>query len=149
MNCIVQLFVFLYVQRNTKSKVYKKNLHKLNPFFLLYIFSAESDLVTVSHIKEHFKRKRPLDTSLFTPETRTETLQNLYDAAAKTPVTVMDEMDRLVGGRRRSSEAFLCTPVLGQIRRKMESRIDMEIEARMVSLKKKGKNCEKIFVFNF
>lgn len=57
----------------------------------------------------------------------------MYEAAAKTPVPVMDELDRILGeNRRRSSDAFLCTPVLGQIRRRMKNKIDLEIEARMV-----------------
>lgn len=58
----------------------------------------------------------------------------MYEAAAKTPVPVMDELDRILGeNRRRSSDAFMCTPVLGQIRRRMKGKIDLEIEARMVS----------------
>lgn len=67
-------------------------------------------------------------------ETRTETLRELYDAAAKTPVPVMAEMDRILGHRdRRSSDAFMCTPVLGNLRRKLKTNVDFDIETRMVS----------------
>lgn len=68
----------------------------------------------------------------------------MYEAAAKTPVTVMDELDKILGeSRRRSSDAFLCTPVLGQIRHRMKNKIDLEIEIRMVSkaLKKNVQIC--------
>ncbi|XP_063706193.1 uncharacterized protein LOC134835252 [Culicoides brevitarsis] len=92
----------------------------------------ESDLITFANIKNHYKRKHEIQTSLFTPETRTDTLKEMYEAAAKTPVPVMDELDRILGeNRRRSSDAFMCTPVLGQIRRRMKSKVDLEIEARM------------------
>lgn len=103
--------------------------------FLSFLISAESDLITFANIKTHYKLEQKVETSLFTPETRTDTLKEMYEAAAKTPVPVMDELDRILGeNRRRSSDAFLCTPVLGQIRRRMKGRIDMEIEARMVSV---------------
>ncbi|XP_058467821.1 mucin-2 isoform X2 [Malaya genurostris] len=48
----------------------------------------------------------------------------------------MAEMDRLVGrdgSERRSSDAFLCTPVLGRTRRKHRAKIDMDIETRLPS----------------
>lgn len=46
----------------------------------------------------------------------------------------MAEMDRILGeNERRSSDIFLCTPVLGMTRRRMKSNIDVEIETRMVS----------------
>ena len=92
--------------------------------------------MTFVQIKNHYNTKYNIETSLFTAETRSETLQNLYDAAAKTPVPVMAEMDRIAGQRdRKSSDAFLCTPVLGQTRRKLQAKIDMEIETRLVSVK--------------
>ncbi|XP_053682668.1 uncharacterized protein LOC128733088 [Sabethes cyaneus] len=96
----------------------------------------ESDLVTFAQIKTHHRTKYHIDTSLFTAETRSETLQELYDAAAKTPVSAMAEMDRLTGQYgtgRRSSDAFLCTPVLGKTRRKLRAKVDMDIETRLPS----------------
>ncbi|KAL1375419.1 hypothetical protein pipiens_000703, partial [Culex pipiens pipiens] len=47
-------------------------------------------------------------------------------------------MDRILGQDgttpgRRSSDAFLCTPVLGQTRRKLKAKIDMDIETRLPS----------------
>lgn len=63
-------------------------------------------------------------------------MRQLYEAAAKTPVDAIDEMARLSGRRDRSgSDAFLCTPVLGQHRRRMRTNVDVEIETRMVSEK--------------
>ncbi|XP_055551773.1 uncharacterized protein LOC129734079 [Wyeomyia smithii] len=96
----------------------------------------ESDLVTFAQIKTHHCTKYHIDTSLFTAETRSETLQELYDAAAKTPVPAIAEMDRLAGTNgtgRRSSDAFLCTPVLGKTRRKLRAKVDMDIETRLPS----------------
>lgn len=87
-------------------------------------------------IKNHFQTNRTVATSLFTPETRSDNLRQLYDAAAKTPVNAMVEMDRIMGqAERRSSDIFLCTPVLGMTRRRMRTNIDVEIETRMVSKK--------------
>ncbi|XP_055586755.1 uncharacterized protein LOC129739372 [Uranotaenia lowii] len=96
----------------------------------------ESDLVSFALIKNHYSTKYTIETSLFTAETRSETLQELYDAAARTPVPAIAEMDRLAGysaNERRGSDAFLCTPVLGLARRKLKSTIDMEIETRLPS----------------
>lgn len=99
------------------------------------LISAESDLATFVQIKNHYQTNRLIDTSLFTPSTRSENLKQLYDAAAKTPVNAMEEMDRILGENdRRSSEIFLCTPVLGQTRRRMKLTIDVEIETRMVGI---------------
>lgn len=101
------------------------------PFFSV---AAESDLATFVQIKNHFQTNRLIDTSLFTPSSRSDNLRELYDAAAKTPVGAMAEMDRILGeNERRSSDIFLCTPVLGMTRRRMKSNIDVEIETRMVS----------------
>lgn len=59
----------------------------------------------------------------------------MYDMAAKTPVAAINEMDRIMGHRdRRSSDAFICTPIMGQTRRRMNKNIDIDIETRMVSL---------------
>uniref|UniRef100_A0A1B0GNQ2 Uncharacterized protein n=1 Tax=Phlebotomus papatasi TaxID=29031 RepID=A0A1B0GNQ2_PHLPP len=97
---------------------------------------SEGDLATFVHIKNHFKSTETFATALFTPATRSQAVRNLYEAAAKTPVCVMREMDRLLGqdGRRTSvAEIFMCTPVLGQTRRRIRCNIDVEIETRMVS----------------
>lgn len=100
----------------------------------LFFVAAESDLATFVQIKNHFQTNRLIDTSLFTPSSRSDNLRELYDAAAKTPVGAMAEMDRILGeNERRSSDIFLCTPVLGMTRRRMKSNIDVEIETRMVS----------------
>ncbi|XP_062536251.1 uncharacterized protein LOC134205216 isoform X2 [Armigeres subalbatus] len=96
----------------------------------------ESDLVAFAQIKNHHSTKYHIDTCLFTAETRSDTLQELYDAAAKTPVSAIAEMDRIAGYseyERRGSDAFLCTPVLGQTRRKLRAKVDMDIETRLPS----------------
>ncbi|XP_055678577.1 mucin-2 [Lutzomyia longipalpis] len=94
----------------------------------------EGDLATFVHIKNHFRAAQTFATALFTPATRSAAVRNLYEAAAKTPVSVMREMDTLLGqDERRASlaEIFMCTPVLGQTRRRMRRNIDVEIETRM------------------
>lgn len=59
----------------------------------------------------------------------------MYENAAKTPVPAIAAMDELLGqSDRRSSDAFICTPILGKIRRRMKNSIDIEIETRTVNL---------------
>lgn len=90
--------------------------------------------MTFLQIKNHFKTEYKITTNLFTVQTRTDTLQKMYDAAAKTPVPAIEAMDELIGIRgRRSSDAFICTPILERTRRRMKNKIDIEIETRMVS----------------
>lgn len=106
-----------------------------NSFFLLLFLTAESDLVTFIQIKNHFKTDYGIYTNLFTVQTRTDTLRKMYANAAKTPVPAITEMDEILGIRdRRSSDAFICTPIIGQIRRRMKNSIDIEIETRMVNI---------------
>lgn len=106
----------------------------MNNSILLHL-PAESDLVTFIQIKNHFKTDHAIYTSLFTVQTRTDTLRKMYENAAKTPVPAIAEMDEILGNTdRRSSDAFICTPIIGQIRRRMKNSIDIEIETRMVSL---------------
>lgn len=66
-------------------------------------------------------------------QTRSEAINKMYDAAAKTPVHVMGELDELMGIRgRRSSDAFICTPILERTRRRLKNNVDIEIETRKV-----------------
>lgn len=75
-----------------------------------------------------------MQTNLFTIQTRSDTLAKMYENAAKTPVPAIAEMDEILGHReRRSSDAFICTPILGKAQRRMKKSIDIEIETRMVS----------------
>lgn len=91
--------------------------------------------MTFIQIKNHYKTDYGITTNLFTVDSRTDTLRKMYENAAKTPVPVIAEMDEILGQRdKRSSDAFICTPILGQIRRKMKNNIDIEIETRMVKL---------------
>lgn len=91
-------------------------------------------MATFVQIKNHFQINRPIETSLFTPSTRSENLKQLYDAAAKTPVNAMEDMDRILGqSERRSSDIFLCTPVLGQSRKRMKTNCNLDIETGRVS----------------
>lgn len=111
-------------------------------------FTAESDLVTFIQIKNHYKTDYAIFTNLFTVETRTDTLRKMYENAAKTPVTAIAEMDEILGNReRRSSDAFICTPILGQIRRRMKNSIDIEIETRMVKINIEIKSLVIILMF--
>lgn len=97
----------------------------------LFFFSAQSDIATFALLKDHYTAKHPFDTNLFAPESRPIALKALYDAATKTPVHLMRQLDRWRRDGHRSSRFFLCTPVLG--RRKIKSKVDIEIETRMVS----------------
>lgn len=54
----------------------------------------------------------------------------MYEAAAKTPISSMRELAEITG---EHDTELICTPVLGQKFRKMRSRIDVEIETRLVS----------------
>jgi hypothetical protein len=97
------------------------------------IFTAESDLMTFVQIKNHFKTDYGIQTSLFTIQTRTEALSKMYENAARTPVPAIEQMDEILGVRgRRSSDAFICTPILERTRKRLKNNIDIEIETRMV-----------------
>lgn len=100
----------------------------------------ESDLMTFVQTKNHHKTNYEVTTNLFTPESRTEALQKMYEGASRTPVPAIMEMDELAGNKRRSSDAFICTPIIGQVRRRMNKKIDIEIETRMVRGKRSDKN---------
>lgn len=97
-----------------------------------YLFLAEMDLMTFVQTKNHYKINYEVSTNLFTPDSRSEALKKLYEGASRTPVPAIMEMDELVGNKRRSSDAFICTPIIGQVRRRMNNKIDIEIETRMV-----------------
>lgn len=102
-------------------------------FVFLFTLSAECDLVTFISIKNHFKTEYAITTNLFTLGSRTDTLRKMYENAAKTPVPAIQAMDEILGQRdQRSSDAFICTPIIGQIRRRMKNNIDIEIETGMV-----------------
>jgi len=101
-------------------------------------FTAESDITTFSLRKEHFSSGKDVAVTknLFAVETRPESVQRLYEAAAKTPVHVMRQLDRYRRDGRRSSRYFLCTPILGGERRsvaKIKHKPDIDIETRRVS----------------
>lgn len=99
---------------------------------------AESDITTFSLRKEHFSSGKDVSVTknLFAVETRPEAVQRLYEAAAKTPVHMMRQLDRYRRDGRRSSRYFLCTPILGGERRsiaKIKHKPAIDIETRMVS----------------
>ncbi|RZC41482.1 uncharacterized protein BDFB_003034, partial [Asbolus verrucosus] len=91
----------------------------------------ESDICTFALLKTHYAAKCDPDTNLFTADTRPQALQTLYEAATKTPVHLMRQLDRWRRDGHRSSRFFLCTPVLGNKRRKIRSKVDIDIETRM------------------
>lgn len=98
-----------------------------------FILLAESDLVTFVQIKNHHRTDYAIQKNLFTVETRSQTIKEMYETAAKTPVPAIAEMDRILGYRdRRSSDAFICTPILGQLRRRIRANVELDIETRMV-----------------
>lgn len=113
-----------------------KNKHLETTIFYAYnvfFLTAESDIATFALLKDHYTAQHPFDTNLFAPETRPVALKALYDAATKNPVHLMRQLDRWRRDGHRSSRFFLCTPVLGR-RKNIRSKIDIEIETRMVSI---------------
>lgn len=116
--------------------------YEMNSSFTVFFFSAESDIATFALIKDHYTAKHHFETNLFAPDTRPIALKVLYDAATKTPVHLMRQLDRWRRDGHRSSRFFLCTPVLGR-KGKFKSKVDIEIETRMVS---KQKQISSLFI---
>ncbi|KAJ8917169.1 hypothetical protein NQ315_012661 [Exocentrus adspersus] len=92
---------------------------------------TESDICSFALLKDHYASKHEPDTKLFLPETRPAALRALYDAATKTPVHLMRQLDRWRRDGHRTSRFFLCTPVLGAKRKRIRGNIDIDIETRM------------------
>ncbi|XP_053660997.1 uncharacterized protein LOC128709983 [Anopheles marshallii] len=91
---------------------------KVEQFDPKQVTVPESDLDTFVQIKDHYATKYHVDTALFTVASRSDTVRELYEAAAKTPVATIAEMDRIMGNiAGNSTEAFICTPVLSRQRR--------------------------------
>uniref|UniRef100_A0A182PGR7 Wiskott-Aldrich syndrome protein family member n=1 Tax=Anopheles epiroticus TaxID=199890 RepID=A0A182PGR7_9DIPT len=106
---------------------------KVDQFDPKQVTVPESDLDTFVQIKQHYTTKYHVDTSLFTVATRSETVQELYAAAAKTPVATIAEMDRIMGNiAGNSTEAFICTPILSRQRRNARTNnVDLDIEVSL------------------
>ncbi|KAJ4433900.1 hypothetical protein ANN_16213 [Periplaneta americana] len=101
------------------------------------LHKTESDITSFSLRTEHFSSCTDVAATknLFCSSTRSEAVRRLYEAAAKTPVHVMRQLDRYRRDGRRSSRYFLCTPVLGGERRsvaKIKHRPGIDIETRMI-----------------
>ncbi|CAH1135131.1 unnamed protein product [Ceutorhynchus assimilis] len=90
-----------------------------------------SDICSFAQTKEHYAAKHPMDSNLFGVETRPDALKSLYEAATKTPVHAMRQLDRWRRDGHRSSRFFVCTPVLGAKRRRIRGKVDIDIETRM------------------
>lgn len=91
-----------------------------------------SDLTTFSHIRDHFTSKQLLDDNLFPENSRPLCVEVLYNNSLVSPVHIMREIDPLRQDGRRTSKYFMCTPVLGDDK-KRQSNIDLEIELRRPS----------------
>lgn len=89
---------------------------------------------TFAQIKNHFKSNHPLETSLFTTLTRTDNLKSLYEEASKIHNNVLHQFETL--DSNGNSELFICTPILGQTRKRQKSNIDVDIETGLVSFTK-------------
>ncbi|XP_066153154.1 actin remodeling regulator NHS [Euwallacea fornicatus] len=89
------------------------------------------DICSFAQTKEHYAAKHPLDINLFGVETRPNALKSLYEAANKTPVHAMRQLDRWRRDGHRSSRFFVCTPILGAKRRRIRGKVDIDIETRM------------------
>ncbi|XP_018318465.1 Nance-Horan syndrome protein [Agrilus planipennis] len=118
-----------------RSHSLKTKIEKLDQKVATYdpkkVSVPESDISTFALLKNHYARRQQVDSNLFSVTTRPNAVQALYDAAAKTPVHVIRQMDRWRRNGTRSSRFFVCTPVLGQRRKKIKGKIDIEIETRM------------------
>lgn len=98
----------------------------------------------MAQIKNHFKCNKIIETSLFTIESRTSAIHALYNAAGKPPIPVIEYNIKNNGAANTSSadvdtvpspaELYLCTPILSESRKRMQSTVDVEIEIRLVSL---------------
>lgn len=88
-----------------------------------YVFADDRDRLSIDllSIKTSYAPKRPIDTCLFTKETRTVNMEKLY-AAATLQVPNMKETYNMP----------ICTPVLGHSRHRIKKHIDEEIETRLV-----------------
>jgi hypothetical protein len=75
-------------------------------------------LISCWNHKQLFKFEQPCSKDLFTPASRPIEVQQLYEAAGQTPVCKMRQMDRLRKDGRRASKIFMCTPVLGEARKR-------------------------------
>uniref|UniRef100_A0A182VZ91 Wiskott-Aldrich syndrome protein family member n=1 Tax=Anopheles minimus TaxID=112268 RepID=A0A182VZ91_9DIPT len=106
---------------------------KVEQFDPKQVTVPESDLDTFVQIKDHYTKQYHVDTALFTVASRSETVRELYEAAAKTPVATIAEMDRIMGNiAGNSTEAFICTPVLSRQRRNARAHnVDMDIEVSL------------------
>ncbi|KYB29257.1 hypothetical protein TcasGA2_TC032158 [Tribolium castaneum] len=104
---------------------------KVSAFDPKKVTVPESDICTFALLKNHYAAKCNPETGLFTASTRPRALQSLYEAATKTPVHLMRQLDRWRRDGHRSSRFFLCTPVLGNKRRKIRNKVDIDIETRM------------------
>ncbi|KAF5307346.1 hypothetical protein FQR65_LT07063 [Abscondita terminalis] len=104
---------------------------KITTFDPKKVSVPESDICTFSRLKEHYVTNHATSTNLFTADTRPNAVRSLYEAAAKTPISIMRQMDRWRRDGHRSSKFFVCTPVLGARRRKIRNKIDIDIETRL------------------
>ncbi|XP_063237348.1 mucin-5AC isoform X1 [Bacillus rossius redtenbacheri] len=80
----------------------------------------ESDICTFSQRARHYSSALPPAAGLFGAETRPQAVRRLYEAAARTPVPALRQLDR------RASRLFVCTPVLGASRRAHQRHLDIE-----------------------
>ncbi|XP_071055598.1 uncharacterized protein [Onthophagus taurus] len=103
---------------------------KLATFDPKKVTVPESDISTFALLKKHYSSKYDVTTNLFSAETRPSAVRDLYEAAAKTPVHLMRQMDKWRRDGHRSSKFFLCTPVLGR-KRRIKTKVDIDIETSM------------------
>ncbi|XP_046991914.1 mucin-19-like [Schistocerca americana] len=105
---------------------------KVSAFDPKTVTVPEGDLCDFSARTTHFAARRDAPQALFSAETRPAAVRRLYESAARTPVPLMRQLDRHREDGRRCSRFFLCTPVLGQ-RRRRHARLrsaDIDIETR-------------------
>ncbi|GBP47906.1 hypothetical protein EVAR_33623_1 [Eumeta japonica] len=93
---------------------------------------AEGSLSDFALRKVHYTAKNPIRKELFTPDTRPQSVQTLYEKATsgRVPGSLLDQLRR----DSQHSPFLLCTPVLGAKRRRLYQKVDVDIETRIPSV---------------
>lgn len=91
-----------------------------------YDFPDDRDRLSIDllSIKTSYAPNRPIDTCLFTKETRSLNMEKLYAAATLQVPNIKETYNMPI-----------VTPVLGHSRHRIKKRIDEEIETRLVRTK--------------
>lgn len=104
------------------------NMYNIVIFVSRFIDKPDKKNFVDSNDISIYKTKRTITTSLFTPDTRPDHINRLYETAAATPVLPIcsDEIDG-------NDHLYPATSFGARTRRRITKKIDAEIETRIVS----------------